>query len=255
MLGLLYDAVDSVVSFVQVFVYVYSLLILAYIITSWVRLPYSLWLNRIQRFLYDVCDPYLRLWRRILPTFGPLDLSPVVGVASLYILESRQHPQTGCTERGDCMTLTPVEIRHRQTRQELRRRLHRERPIDRLAGRDRRQLRRRLARARRPRGQGRAARGRSRALPRARGPAADRRSFPRRRLRSRSRTRPGGGGAHRRGGAVEARAITRDTRVRTTTGCWSRCGACAPTSGSALALVDEEPPAEKAPRRQQPERS
>ena len=88
MLGLLYDAVGSVVSFVQVFIYVYSILILAYIITSWVRLPYSLWLNRIQRFLYDVCDPYLRLWRRILPTFGPLDLSPVVGVAFLYIISN-----------------------------------------------------------------------------------------------------------------------------------------------------------------------
>ncbi|MGB8005408.1 MAG: YggT family protein [Gaiellaceae bacterium] len=88
MLGLLYDAVDSVVSFVQVFIYVYSILILAYIITSWVRLPYSVWLNRIQRFLYDVCDPYLRLWRRILPTFGPLDLSPVVGVAFLYIISA-----------------------------------------------------------------------------------------------------------------------------------------------------------------------
>ena len=85
MLGLLYDAIDNVVGFVQVFITVYSLLILAYIITSWVRLPYSPWLNRIQRFLYDVCDPYLRLWRRVLPTFGPLDLSPVIGVAALYI--------------------------------------------------------------------------------------------------------------------------------------------------------------------------
>jgi YggT family protein len=86
MLGLLYGVIDNVQSFVQVFIYVYSLLILAYIITSWVRLPYSPWLNRIQRFLYDVCDPYLRLWRRVLPTFGPLDLSPVVGVLFLYIL-------------------------------------------------------------------------------------------------------------------------------------------------------------------------
>jgi YggT family protein len=86
MLGLLYDAIDSVESFLQVFVYVYSLLILAYIITSWVRLPYSVWLNRIQRFLYDVCDPYLRMWRRVLPNFGPLDLSPVIGVAALYVL-------------------------------------------------------------------------------------------------------------------------------------------------------------------------
>ena len=85
-LALLYDAIDSVQSFISVFIYIYTLLILAYIITSWIRLPYSPWLNRIQRFLYDVCDPYLRLWRRILPTFGPLDLSPVVGVAFLYIL-------------------------------------------------------------------------------------------------------------------------------------------------------------------------
>ena len=86
MLGLLFDAISSVESFLQVFVYVYSLLILAYIITSWVRMPYSVWLNRIQRFLYDVCDPYLRMWRRVLPSFGPLDLSPVVGVAALYVL-------------------------------------------------------------------------------------------------------------------------------------------------------------------------
>ncbi len=54
---------------------------------SWVRLPYSLWLNRIQRFLYDVCDPYLRLFRKILPPFGPLDLSPMVGVLVLVLVE------------------------------------------------------------------------------------------------------------------------------------------------------------------------
>jgi YggT family protein len=84
--ALLYDAIDSVQSFVNVFVYIYTLLILAYIVTSWVRLPYSTWLNRIQRFLYDVCEPYLRLFRRILPTVGPLDLSPIVGVVVLVIL-------------------------------------------------------------------------------------------------------------------------------------------------------------------------
>ena len=88
MLGLLFDAINSVESFLQVFVYVYSLLILGYIITSWVRMPYSVWLNRIQRFLYDVCDPYLRMWRRVLPNFGPLDLSPVVGVLALYVLRA-----------------------------------------------------------------------------------------------------------------------------------------------------------------------
>ena len=85
MLGLLYDVIDNVESFLRVFVYVYSLLILAFIITSWVRLPYSVWLNRIQRFLYDVSEPYLRLFRRLLPSMGPLDLSPMIGIIVLVI--------------------------------------------------------------------------------------------------------------------------------------------------------------------------
>src|SRR2546421_8936482 len=87
MLGLLYDVIDNVESFLRVFVYVYSLLILAFIITSWIRLPYSVWLNRVQRFLYDVCDPFLRLFRRVVPPAGPLDLSPMVAVITLYALD------------------------------------------------------------------------------------------------------------------------------------------------------------------------
>jgi len=85
--GLVLDAVSSVQNFVRVFVYLYIFLILAYVITSWIRLPYSPWLNRIQRFLYDVCDPYLRLFRRILPPLGPLDLSPMVAVIALWLLD------------------------------------------------------------------------------------------------------------------------------------------------------------------------
>src|SRR5579864_4105242 len=83
---LLADTISKVETFIDVFVSVYSLVIFLYIITSWVRLPYSPWLNRIQRFLYDVSDPYLRLFRRILPSAGPIDLSPMVGVIVLIIL-------------------------------------------------------------------------------------------------------------------------------------------------------------------------
>ena len=85
-LGLLGDAASSIQNFVSVFITVYILLILAYILTSWFRLPYRPWLNRVQRFLYDVCDPYLRLFRRVLPPLGPLDLSPMVAVFTLVIL-------------------------------------------------------------------------------------------------------------------------------------------------------------------------
>jgi YggT family protein len=82
----LLDAISSIQSFVSVFVTVYILLIFAYIITSWIRLPYSPTLNRIQRFLYDICEPYLRIFRRFLPSLGPLDLSPIVAVFVLIIL-------------------------------------------------------------------------------------------------------------------------------------------------------------------------
>jgi YggT family protein len=86
-LSLLADAIDRAQTFVNVFVTVYTLLIFAYIITSWLRLPYSPWLNRIQRFLYDVSEPYLRLFRRMLPSAGPLDLSPMLGVIVLIVLD------------------------------------------------------------------------------------------------------------------------------------------------------------------------
>jgi len=77
--------VSTVQSFIDAFVGVYVLLIFAYVLTSWIRLPYSL--NRIQRFLYDVCEPYLRLFRRILPSLGPIDLSPIVGVVVLLAID------------------------------------------------------------------------------------------------------------------------------------------------------------------------
>ena len=83
--GLLADAVSAAQSFVVVFVGVYVLVIFAYVITSLIRLPYSL--NPVQRFLYDVCEPYLRLYRRVLPSFGPLDFSPIVGVLVLVGVE------------------------------------------------------------------------------------------------------------------------------------------------------------------------
>ncbi len=79
------DAVSAAESFISVFIYVYVLLIFAYIITTWIRLPYSL--NPVQRFLHDVCEPYLRLFRRVLPSLGPLDLSPLAAVAVLILIE------------------------------------------------------------------------------------------------------------------------------------------------------------------------
>ena len=84
------DAIDTAQDFVNTLFYVYLALIFAYIITSWIRIPYNVWLSRIQRFLYDVVDPYLRLFRRFVPQLSlgglGLDLSPIFAIVVLYVL-------------------------------------------------------------------------------------------------------------------------------------------------------------------------
>ena len=78
------DAIDSIQKFVAVFIYVYTLLIFAYVILSWFRAPSTM--NPIVRFLHDVCEPYLRLFRRVIPPLGPIDLSPIVAIAALWLV-------------------------------------------------------------------------------------------------------------------------------------------------------------------------
>jgi uncharacterized protein YggT (Ycf19 family) len=85
--GLLADAVSAIQNFVHVFILVYVLLIFVYILSSWFQLPYRPWLYRIRGFLSDVCEPYLRFYRRILPPLGPLDLSPIVAVFVLVLVD------------------------------------------------------------------------------------------------------------------------------------------------------------------------
>jgi YggT family protein len=84
------DTVDTIQGFVSVLFYVYLLCIFAYILTSWIPLPYNVWLNRVQRFLYDVVDPYLRLFRRFIPQLNMgglgLDLSPIFAILVLYAI-------------------------------------------------------------------------------------------------------------------------------------------------------------------------
>ena len=80
----LFDAVGDVQQFVDIFAEVYALVLVLYVLLSWVpRLPSSL--GPVQRFLHDVCDPYLRLWRRALRfSAGPLDFSPIVAILAVY---------------------------------------------------------------------------------------------------------------------------------------------------------------------------
>ena len=83
------DAIETAQDFVNTLFLVYLALIFLYIITSWIPLPYNIWLNRVQRFLYDVVEPYLRIFRRVLPQVSlgglGLDLSPIIAIVVLII--------------------------------------------------------------------------------------------------------------------------------------------------------------------------
>jgi len=71
---------------------VYILLIFAYVLSSLIfslgaRPPYSRVSDPVLGFLRDVSEPYLRLFRRFIPMAGPLDLTPIVAIFVLYILQ------------------------------------------------------------------------------------------------------------------------------------------------------------------------
>ncbi|MGA2008338.1 MAG: YggT family protein [Solirubrobacteraceae bacterium] len=81
----------TIADFVLALTWVYTLVIFAYILsslafTAGLRVPYSRTSDAILGFLRDVCEPYLRIFRRILPSFGGLDFSPIIGIIVLQVV-------------------------------------------------------------------------------------------------------------------------------------------------------------------------
>jgi YggT family protein len=82
---------DDIAGYVQAVARVYTILIIAYILSSMFfafggRVPYSRWSSAVLGFLRDVCEPYLGFFRRFIPSIGPLDLSPIVAIFVLNII-------------------------------------------------------------------------------------------------------------------------------------------------------------------------
>jgi YggT family protein len=77
--------VSTLINFLTALVLVYTILIFLYILMSWVQLPYNVWIGRVRTFLHDTVEPYLGLFRRIIPPIGGLDLSPIVALIVLQL--------------------------------------------------------------------------------------------------------------------------------------------------------------------------
>ncbi len=82
--------------YVNALFYVYILIIFVYLLINLMlgmglRLPYSRWSEAILNFLRDVSEPYLRIFRRIIPSVGMFDFSPVLAIFVLYSLRAVIH--------------------------------------------------------------------------------------------------------------------------------------------------------------------
>jgi YggT family protein len=82
---------SEIADFVGAFVTVYVIVIIAWVVVSFifsmgVRVPYTRWSNAVLDFLRDTANPWLNLFRRLPLRIGPLDLTPIVAIIVLQVL-------------------------------------------------------------------------------------------------------------------------------------------------------------------------
>jgi YggT family protein len=80
-----------IVGLVGLCINIYIFLVLARALLSWFPLRSGTAMYKLYTYIYDVTEPYLRLFRRILPPVrmgnAALDLSPIIGFLLLIVLE------------------------------------------------------------------------------------------------------------------------------------------------------------------------
>ncbi len=88
---ILASARTEIADYLSAVIEVYILLIFLYIVVQLlfavgVRPPYSRTSDTVLGFLRDICEPFLRIFRRVLPQFGGIDFSPMLAIFTLYIV-------------------------------------------------------------------------------------------------------------------------------------------------------------------------
>ncbi|MHB8792089.1 MAG: YggT family protein [Thermoleophilia bacterium] len=76
----------GILGFLDALFWIYYALIFVRVIFSWVGLPSQGTLYEIFRFVYNVTEPYLGIFRRFIPAAGAIDFSPFVGMIVLMII-------------------------------------------------------------------------------------------------------------------------------------------------------------------------
>ncbi len=66
------------------FLQIYMILIFVRILLSWFQS--AGWANQIMSFLSPITDPYLNIFRSIIPSIGGIDISPILAIFLLQII-------------------------------------------------------------------------------------------------------------------------------------------------------------------------
>lgn len=66
---------------------IYSIILVVYVLMSWIPYGASKWVEDIRAVLASVSEPYLGLFRRIIPPLGMIDFSPVIAIIVLQLIE------------------------------------------------------------------------------------------------------------------------------------------------------------------------
>jgi YggT family protein len=82
---------EEIADFLGALLLVYLICIIAWIVLSFIfsmglRVPYNRWFSALMDFLRDVTEPYLRIFRPLPLRIGPLDLTPIVAIFLLQIV-------------------------------------------------------------------------------------------------------------------------------------------------------------------------
>jgi YggT family protein len=80
------DILGFVITVLVRFLEIYNILLVVRILLTWFQT--ANWAYQIMAFLSPITDPYLNIFRSIIPPLGGIDFSPILAFILLHVLQS-----------------------------------------------------------------------------------------------------------------------------------------------------------------------
>lgn len=63
----------------------YTIVIIVYVLMSWIPQMRG-WVSDLYEVLSKICDPYLDVFKKVIPPVGAIDFSPIAAILALQLL-------------------------------------------------------------------------------------------------------------------------------------------------------------------------